>query len=418
MIIIHRVNDSKETAYRPRLLEDQLTRSLSTFPVTVVTGARQTGKSTLVRRGRIGSGRTYLTLDDPAVLERALREPDALLRGAEKLTLDEVQRAPELLLAVKRSVDERKTTGRILLTGSANLLLMHRVSESLAGRAMHLVLPPLTRNEQNGAGHAGLWGALLETPPDRWPDLLQESGRDRADWRPLARHGGYPTPALELGNAGARRMWFAGYTQTYLERDLREIVSVSSLPEFRRLMRACCLRLGGLVNQSEIARDIGMPQPTVHRHLGALEVSHQVVRIPAFSINRTKRLIKAPKLYWSDTGLALFLAGEEAPRGPHLENLVLDDLRSWQSNEVEQVQISYWRTTTREEVDFVLETRDRVLPIEVKASARLRLGDARGLGVFLKEYADQAPAGLILYTGSEITWMRANVLAVPWWRVM
>lgn len=415
MIIIQRVN---RFTYHPRLLEGQLERSLSTFPVAVVTGARQTGKSTLVRTGAVGSGRTYITLDDPDVLERALREPDALLRGEEPLTLDEVQRAPELLLAVKRSVDERKTAGRYLLTGSANLLLMQRVSESLAGRAMHLVLTPLTRSEQNGAGRAGLWGELLETAPDRWPDLLRQSGRERADWRALARHGGYPTPALELENAEERRLWFAGYAQTYLERDLREIVSVSSLPDFRRLMRACCLRLGGLVNQSEIARDIGMPQPTVHRHLGALEISHQVVRLPPFSVNRTKRLIKSPKLYWSDTGLALFLAGEEAPRGPHLENLVLSDLLSWQGNEVEAAQVSYWRTTTREEVDFVLETSHRVLPIEVKASARLRLGDARALGIFLAEYADQAPAGLILYTGSQITWMRENVLAVPWWLVI
>lgn len=415
MIIIQRVN---RFTYHPRLLEGQLERSLSTFPVAVVTGARQTGKSTLVRTGAVGSGRTYITLDDPDVLERALREPDALLRGEEPLTLDEVQRAPELLLAVKRSVDERKTAGRYLLTGSANLLLMQRVSESLAGRAMHLVLTPLTRSEQNGAGRAGLWGELLGTAPDHWPDLLRQSGRERADWRALARHGGYPTPALELENAEERRLWFAGYTQTYLERDLREIVSVASLPDFRRLMRACCLRLGGLVNQSEIARDIGMPQPTVHRHLGALEISHQVVRLPPFSVNRTKRLIKSPKLYWSDTGLALFLAGEEAPRGPHLENLVLSDLLSWQGNEVEAAQVSYWRTTTREEVDFVLETSRRVLPIEVKASARLRLGDARALGIFLAEYADQAPAGLILYTGSQITWMRENVLAVPWWLVI
>ncbi len=415
MIIIQRVN---RFTYHPRLLEEQLERSLSTFPVAVVTGARQTGKSTLVRTGAVGSGRTYITLDDPDVLERALREPEALLRGEEPLTLDEVQRAPELLLAVKRSDDERKTAGRYLLTGSANLLLMQRVSESLAGRAMHLVLTPLTRSEQNGAGRAGLWGELLETAPDRWPDLLRQSGRERADWRALARHGGYPTPALELENAEERRLWFAGYAQTYLERDLREIVSVASLPDFRRLMRACCLRLGGLVNQSEIARDIGMPQPTVHRHLGALEISHQVVRLPPFSVNRTKRLIKSPKLYWSDTGLALFLAGEEAPRGPHLENLVLSDLLSWQGNEVEAAQVSYWRTTTREEVDFVLETSHRVLPIEVKASARLRLGDARALGIFLAEYADQAPAGLILYTGSQITWMRENVLAVPWWLVI
>lgn len=415
MIIIHAMN---RIAYRPRLIEGRLSASLAEFPVVVVTGARQTGKSTLVQMGAAGTDRTYLTLDDPDILELALREPEALLKRSGPLTLDEVQRAPDLLREVKRNVDVQKIVGGFLITGSANLLLMQRVSESLAGRAVHLVLLPLTRGEQRGNATADRWSQLLDEQPEKWPEILGAGDGERVDWRPLARHGGYPTPALELGTADARRAWFAGYTQTYLERDLRSVAAVSSLPDFRRLMRACCLRLGSLVNQSEIARDIGMPQPTVHRHLGALDVSHQLVRLPAFSVNRTKRLIKSSKLYWSDTGLALYLSGESNPRGAHLENLILGDLLVWKGQQVEVVEISYWRTTTGDEVDFIVESPQRVLPVEVKASARLRRGDSRGVQTFLDEYPDLAPAGVILYTGSQITWVRDRILAVPWWRVL
>jgi predicted AAA+ superfamily ATPase len=410
---MHSMNDLE---YLPRLLTPLLTRAMKTSPVVVVSGARQTGKSTLVRR--LSPDMTYLTLDDVETLERAEREPDALLRSSSPLVLDEIQRSPGLLLAVKRAVDARRRAGRFVLTGSANLLLMKRVSETLAGRAVYASLWPLTRREQLGLAEAGLWSRLFATPEKEWPELLRAGKSSREDWRALARRGGYPTPAHELGSAEARRQWFAGYTQTYLERDLRDLSAVASLPDFRRLMRAACLRIGNLVNTTELGRDVGLPQPTVHRHLSLLEISYQLVRVPAYAVNRTKRIIKTPKLYWSDTGLALFLAGESEPRGAHLENLVLSDLVAWRGSEVEAPEILYWRTSTGEEVDFVVEWQGRLLPIEVKSTNRPRLVDSKSLAVFRQEYGKQALPGLLLHDGTETTWLADGILATPWWRVI
>jgi predicted AAA+ superfamily ATPase len=410
MIIIHAMADLLE-----RLLAPVLGRALRSSPVVVVSGARQTGKSTLVEGL---ARRTYVTLDDIDVLERAEREPDALLRSSDSLTIDEVQRAPSLLLAVKRAVDRKRSPGRFVLTGSANLRLVKAVSESLAGRVAHLTLLPLTRREQLGHAGAGLWGELLDAREDSWPDLLRSAALPRADWRALARHGGYPTPALELDDAEARALWFGGYVQTYLERDLRDLSVVSSLVDFRRLMRAACLRIGNLVNQTELGRDVGLPQPTVRRHLGLLELSYQLVMVPAYSANRTKRVIKTPKLYWSDVGLAMHLAGETDPRGAHLENLVLTDLLAWAGAKIDGPAILYWRTATGDEVDFVIESGDRVMPIEVKASTRVRLDDARGLRSFLEAHGKKSRPGLLLHCGAEIAWLADRVLAAPWCSVM
>jgi uncharacterized protein len=400
----------------PRLLEPILRRAQRTAPVVVLSGARQTGKSTLVQSSR--SGRDYLTLDDIETLARAEEEPDALVRSARPLTIDEIQRAPALLLAIKRAVDDKRVPGRFLLTGSANLRLMKEVSESLAGRVVHLTLQPLTRREQMGLAVPGLWQPLFDAAERDWPELLESSSAPREDWRALARRGGYPTPAYHLRDDDDRRLWFGGYTQTYLERDLRDLSAVSSLVEFRRLMRAACLRIGNLVNQAELGRDVGMPQPTVRRHLALLEVSYQLVTVPAYAVNRTKRIIKTPKLYWTDTGLALYLAGESEPRGAHLENLVLSDILAWAGSQVDAPAVLYWRTSTGEEVDFVIEWRGRVLPIEVKTSTRPRLEDARSLRRFVAEYQERSRAGLLLHGGDEVTWIADRILAAPWWKVI
>ena len=413
MIII----SSMTRAALPRLIEKSLGEQLGIMPAVVVTGARQSGKSTLAQELAPGR-RRYLSLDDLDVLDAARRDPESLLEGGAPVTLDEVQREPDLLHAVKRAVDRRRRPGRFLLTGSANLLLMRRISESLAGRAGYLTLWPMTHREQNGSGRAGVWEELTEAREEHWLDLLTSQPGEPEDWRMPARRGGFPLPAVHFGSGRERAVWFDGYIRTYLERDLQAVSSITALPDFRRLMRAAALRLGQVVNQTKIGSDVGLPQSTVHRYLNLLETSYLLVRVPAYSVNRTKRILKSPKLYWGDTGLALHLAGGVEPGGAHLENLVLHDLLAWRDSRLDRIEVLHWRTSAGEEVDFVIEAGGRLLPVEVKATERPRLRDARHLRTFRKEYGDQVRAGLLIHAGAATEWLASGVLAAPWWKVL
>ena len=402
----------------PRLLTGTVQRVARTMPVVVVTGARQTGKSTLV--GDLLPGRrSYFSLDDLDVRAQAERSPDELLARGRTLVLDEVQRVPDLLLAVKRAVDRERKPGQYILTGSANLLLARSVSESLAGRAAYLTLWPMTRREQLGLGDAGGWSLFFERPVEAWPEQLAARRSVPADWRAIARQGGYPVPAVEYSDPADRAIWFDGYVRTYLERDLQDLSAIENLVDFRRLMGAACQRLGQLVNQTELGRDVQLSQPTVRRWLNLLEASYQLVRLPAYSVNRTKRLIKTPKAYWSDTGLALRLAGATDPGGVHLENLVLTDLLAWRESSIlQRPELFYWRAATGEEVDLVVERGKHLLGIEVKATARPRTSDAAHLQTFRDEYGDSVRGCLLLHGGDQVEWLGSRILAAPWWMVI
>ncbi|MDE0420843.1 MAG: ATP-binding protein [Gammaproteobacteria bacterium] len=401
--------------FLPRAIEGRLANHLRVMPAVVVSGARQTGKSTLARR-LVPESRRFATLDDLDVLDAAQRDPTSLF-GDEPITLDEIQRAPELLLAIKRRIDEQRRPGQFLLTGSANLALIARVSESLAGRAGYLTLWPMTRREQLGLGCTGCWDELLAASDSAWKDVAMAQPAAREEWRDVVRRGGFPDPAVHLADDADRAIWFDGYLRTYLERDLAALSSVASLVDFRRLVRAACLRVGQVANQTEIGRDVVLPQPTVHRYLNLLETSYLLARLPPYAVNRTKRLIKSPKLYWCDTGLALRIGGAD-PAPAHLENLVLCDLLAWRESRPDPAEVTYWRTTTGEEVDFVIETGDALLPIEIKATANPRLRDCTRLRVFRREYPDRARSGLLLHDGDRVEWLAPDVLAVPWWRVI
>ena len=411
MIIIHLMDE-----ILPRLLNGTLANRLAVMPAVVLTGARQTGKSTLAQVSN--PERRFLSLDAFDVIDAAQRDPDSLVGGAQPLTLDEVQRAPDLMRAVKLDIDRHREPGKFLLTGSANLLLMRRVSESLAGRASYLTLWPMTRREQRGFGACGIWDDLLQTNDEEWLEVVAGGPAEPEDWRALVRRGGFPDPAIHLAAPEGRAIWFDSYVHTYLERDLLALSSVASLPDFRRLMRAACLRLGQPVNQTELGRDVALPQATVHRYLNLLETSYLLVRLPAYAVNRTKRLIKSPKLYWGDTGLALHISGLNEPSGAYLENLILGDLLAWREARVGQCEILYWRTTAGEEVDFVIETGDGLLPIEIKASGQPRLRDTTRLRSFRREYEGRSRAGLLLHDGDALEWLAPDVLSAPWWRVI
>ncbi len=397
-----------------RCLAPNLRSALERTPVVVLTGARQTGKTTLAR-DVVGEGRTYITLDNLDTAERAEREPDALLDTERPLTIDEVQRSPSLLHAIKRCVDRRRQPGRFLLTGSANLALMGKVSESLAGRAVYKTLMPMTVAETAGRGLCGIWD-LIRTDPSALP----RGPFPPFEWADAAVAGGFPPSALEP-NADARVEWFDGYVRTYLERDLQTLSTIEHLADFRRLLRFLALRTGKLMNQSELARDAGLAQPTAHRYLALLETSHLLVRLPAYAVNRTKRLIKAPRLFLCDSGLACFLAGLHSPArlkaadlsGFIVENLVLADLLAWRETKTPRPEVLYWRTASGQEVDFVVEGDGHLMPIEVKASSRARLEDTNGLLAFIDEYPETAPHAILLYGGRTVERLSGRIWAVP-----
>ena len=344
-IIAH---DMGDYPYLPRLAVDLLRRAADASPVVILMGARQTGKSTLVRSEPLFTDYRYLTLDDLDIQERAAQAPGDLLAAAPRVIIDEVQRDPALILAIKRAVDQQhpRTPGRFVLTGSANLLLMQRVSETLAGRATYVTLWPLTRRERLGLGCAGIWDDLFEHEVRDWFDLITSNAAPVANWREEVVAGGYPVPSTMMPDAATRTIWFDGYVRTYLERDLQTLASIDNLLDFRRLMKAVSLRVGSLLNQAEIARDIGIPRSTVQRYLNLLETSFQTLRLEPYSVNRTRRLIKSPKIFWTDTGLAFHLSGGLEPGGAHLENLVLTDLLAWRDAQIPRPEVHNWLPTT------------------------------------------------------------------------
>jgi predicted AAA+ superfamily ATPase len=393
--------------------------------VVVVTGPRQAGKSTFVEHHADIAGLPYFSLDAPQTLRRARENPDAFVRSEPRMIIDEVQREPDLILAIKSVVDRQRPAvrGQFVLTGSANLLMMRRVGDSLAGRAYYLRLWPMTRREQLGLGAAGIWDRFFDENLVRWLDIVRAEQAPKASWQLCSARGGFPEVTVNEGGLshGDRALWFDGYTTTYLERDLRDLAAVADLGDFQRLMQAAALRIGNLLNQSELGRDIKLPAMTVHRYLNLLETSYQIVRLEPYSVNRTKRLIKTPKLYWNDPALALHLGhsgGEAEPSGAHFENLVFCDLLAWRDMHVPRAAITYWRTASGHEVDFVLEFKRQLLGVEVKAGPHPTMKDARGLRAFLEEYPRSARGGIVLHGGDESYWLDEKIIAVPWWRVM
>ena len=416
MIIIHAMK-----GYRPRALASKVERALQNHPVVVVSGARQTGKTTLVKNLGSSESRAFISMDDLDVLELARKRPDDLLARAKRLTVDEVQRVPELLLSIKRDVDSHHRRGRFLLTGSANLLLMREVADSLAGRAVYLTLSPFTASEKRGEGGVPPWSHLLrQKTVAEVASLFPDRKASKVNWRQEILRGGMPRAVLSRTNR-ERASWFDGYVRTYLERDLRDLSQVASLPDFQRLMRLSVNRIGQLLNQSDLARDAGLSQATAHRYLNLLETTFQMLRLQAYWRNPSKRLIKAPKLYWRDCGLAAHMAGLENRRelsessllGPLLENLVLSSLLAWNETTSEKTDIYYWRAAGGAEVDFIIETPKRLLPIEIKAAKRVRLGDLKHLENFLADYPNLAPFGIVLHDVDHPHILTKRIIGMP-----
>lgn len=407
---------SSPEIYYPRWITPALTEASQDHPVVVLTGARQVGKSTLLLNADPFRHWRFQSLDDFDILRQARENPEALWAGTDRIVLDEVQKAPELLSAIKHAVDQHPKRFRFVLSGSTNLMLMKQVSESLAGRAVYFVLDPMTLGEVNQVAMPDILSQALVAD---WP--TEGSVPEETPDPGLILLRGLMPPLLTLNSAHAWVRWWDGYVSTYLERDLRQVAQIEALLDFRRLMEFAALRSGQLLNQSEVARDARLTQSTVHRYLNILETTHLFERLPAYTASRTTRLLKSPKAFWNDPGLAVFLSGyfevddvrKAHEYGAYFETLIYHHLRVLARLMTPPGRLYFWRTRTGEEVDFVLEHGRRLLALEVKRTASPSYGDATGLRSFLAEHP-RAAGGLLLHSGREIRRLDKNILAIPW----
>lgn len=381
------------------------------LPVVVLSGLRQTGKSTLLQReGSLAEGRAYHTLDDFATLAAAKSNPADLL--TEQVTLDEVQRCPELLVEIKRTVDRERAPGRFLLSGSANLALIGAVAETLAGRAVYLTLHPMTRREITGATSGRPFLAEW-IKSRRIPDADAEPIRDEEILR-----GGLP-PAC-LGPDHGLDEWFRGYVQTYVERDVRQLSQITDLVAFQTFTLLAAMRTAQVLVISDLARDARLSAATAARYLHLLEASFVVRRLPPFLRNRSARLIKSPRLLVTDSGLAAHLAGvrsldsgrDRLMRGALLETYVAQNLAAILEAHMPDARLGYWHEQGRHEVDFVIEYGAEVMAIEVKAAARWTDGDLGGLRAFMRRTRD-CTAGILAYNGARAVSLGERLYAVP-----
>lgn len=416
-IIIHHMNDihsSSVLEYNNRWAATVLRKMAQESPVVVLTGARQVGKSTLLARERPFSNWRYLSLDDYDVLGQAEEDPRSLLAGRENIVIDEVQKAPGLLAAVKLEVDSGEKKRKFALSGSANLLLLKSVSESLAGRALTINLMPLAFGEWHGGKAPNTLLRLLDSK------LPGEGGGEGIDPYPLIQRGFVP-PLIKLPGEESYVRWWDGYVSTYLERDLRLLTQIDSLTDFRKVMELLALRTGQILNQTDIARETRVSQPTVHRYLNVLEASCILYRLPAFTRSRNKRVVKSPKVFWFDPGLAAFLSGHYSAgslknsreAGGLFECLVYLHLNVLAGLLTPRARVFYWRTTTGHEVDFVVEQGKTILPIEVKLTEKPSYRDIQNLKLFMQEF-HEARCGVLVHAGSEIRALDRNIVAVPW----
>ncbi len=406
------------TSLYPRHLGARVRAALADTPVVLLNGPRQSGKSTLAHL-LIAGGHpaTYVSLDDPIALGAARRDPDGFIGGfADAAVIDEVQHAPDLFRAIKTVVDRRRDPGRFLLTGSADVLLLPRVAESLAGRMEVLTLWPLAQSEierKNSRFLDAVFGAdplRLRAAGELKPALIQR-----------ALTGGYPE-AVERKDPGRRSAWFRSYLTTLLQRDVRDVADVEHLTAMPTLLGLLAARAMTTLNMAEISRASGIPHRTLIRYVGVLETVFLVRRIPAWSGNLGERLVRHPKLMLPDTGLLGHLqdvdpqrfAGDETLAGPLLEDLVASELlkaAEWSST---RISLYHFRTGGGDEVDLVLERPSgEVVGIEVKARAKVTSGDLKGLRALAAAAKRNFRRGVVLHSGRESVAFGDELYAMP-----
>jgi uncharacterized protein len=400
-----------------RNLTAKVTESIRFSPATLVNGARQTGKSTFTKTGFVErDGFGYVNLDDLNLLRLAKSDPLTFLAQLPaRAAIDEIQRAPDLLLPIKKMIDEARATRRFLLTGSANILTLPRLSESLAGRMEIHTLWPLSQGEIRGIKEQFIDFAFSDAQPETPPAFSQ------AEYLDAMIQGGYPE-ALAQMRAGRGPEWFNAYLTTILQRDIQEISHIEGLTELPNVLEVIASRAGNLINVADIARVTKLNASTLKRYMTLLEMVFLVIELPAWARNAEKRFIKSPKMFVNDTGLLCYLRGlsrqalerERSLLGSVLENFVVMELTKQFGWATTKCSLLHFRTHGGDEVDIVLEAADkRVTGIEVKASMDVHPSDFNGLRTLAAAAGDRFHRGFLLYTGNDVLQYGDKLWALP-----
>jgi len=398
----------------PRFATEIVTTALRDTRVVMVTGPRQCGKTTLVRN-LIAGEREFITMDDDTILASARSDPTGLVRDLDRTTIDEIQRAPDLLRAIKRSVDEDRRPGRFLLTGSANILTLPQVSESLAGRMEIVSLLPLSRAEIRGRKPTFLRAAFAGKIVGSAEVLMGESLVE------VVLIGGYPE-MLRRKDSKRRRPWALDYVRAIVQRDVREIAEVEKLDQMPRLLRILASHSGQLTNFTQTGGQMGMDDKTTGKYIGILEQLFLVRRVEPWFRNRLKRLVKTPKLHFLDSGLLSVLLGATADRvardraifGTLLETFVFAEVLKQTSWSDESYVMHHYRDKDQDEVDLVIEAGNGTLiGIEVKAGATVNAADFKGLRKLASACGDDFKLGVVLYDGARTVPFGDHFFAAP-----
>ena len=392
-----------------RFLAEALKKAVAQYPVIALTGPRQSGKTTLCLD--LFKGYAYVNLEKPDVRNFAIEDPNGFLAQFKTpVILDEIQRVPQLFSYLMPIVDAEKIPGRFILTGSQNFLLMEAVSQSLAGRCAIFHLLPFSLRELAGYAPMDVF-AFSEQKTEKKPDSLELNQ--------VMQRGFYP-PVHDRGYSPFD--WLGQYTQTYLERDVRNLINIGDLETFERFLRLCAGRSGQILNYSSLAADCGISMVTVKRWLSVLKASFIVMTLQPYYQNFNKRIIKSPKLYFIDTGLLCYLLGIRTPgelvshssRGAIFETLVVAELAKECFNMGTEPPLYYWRDSSGHEIDIVIGYGEKLYPIEIKSGATIASDMFNGLKLW--QEMTSIKSGALVYGGEE-SYIRQGFKVLPWFNI-
>ncbi len=407
--------------YIIRQLETKLMQYIKQFPIVVLTGARQSGKSTLLKHLFSSDDWEYINLDQRGILEQINSDPDLFIKDIRSnIIIDEAQKSPNLFHSIKWKIDEGMKY-KIILSGSANFHLLQKVTETLAGRAGILELYPLSLSEKHKQHN--LLDLLINTNNiNELKNKLKKINLVKDDdiflyilW------GGYPK-LLEYKNSEFKLNWFENYRTTYIERDLRDLAQIADLSDFQRFYQLLAFQTGNILNLSNIANEIGITVPTCKKYMQILELSYQYFLLKPYYSNIRKRLIKSPKIYCMDTGLCNFFLENSSRKllmnssklGNLFENSVIVDIMKQNSFLNKKCNMYYWRTSNGTEIDLVIEHGENLIPIEIKSSIKISSVSIRGLTDFLVlKINKKIPYGIVIYRGDRVSQISDKILAVP-----